>query len=213
MMLTMNGPHADEPTSPTLLNDARARDPEAWRRLVHLYSPAVFRWAKRTGLGDEDAGDIVQDVWAAVSGALDRFRKERTTDTFRGWLWTVTRNKVRDLARRRDESAVAGGGTDAQRALNSVPEAEPPEEADSDSADWVRRALDLVRTDFEDTTWRAFWGMVVEGKSARDVGEAVGLAPNAVHQAKFRVVKRLRQALEELGVADDPSFVGTFPGA
>ena len=211
--MSESAPASDDATSPTLLHDARNRDPGAWRRLVHLYSPAIFRWAKRTGLSDEDAGDIVQDVWASVSSALERFRRDRRTDTFRGWLWTVTRNKVRDLARRREESAAAAGGTDAQQILNHVPEAEPPDAADADSAEWLNRALDLVRPDFEESTWQAFWRMVVQGQPARDVAEALGMAPNAVHQAKFRVVKRLRQELELIGAADDPSFTNLFPVA
>jgi RNA polymerase sigma-70 factor (ECF subfamily) len=206
-------PASDDATSPTLLNDARGRDPEAWRRLVVLYGPAVFAWAKRTGLNDEDAADIVQEVWAAVSTRLDTFRKERPADTFRGWLWTVTRNKVRDLHRKRDDSVAAAGGSDAQAALNQVPEVEPADESGADNRGLLTRALDLIRADFEETTWQAFWRMVVLGQPARQVADDLGMAANAAYQARFRVLKRLRKELSDLGVADDPSFAGVVPGA
>ena len=31
------------------------------------------------------------------------------------------------------------------------------------------RGLDLIRDEFEERTWRAFWGTAVEGLSPRDV--------------------------------------------
>lgn len=214
-MLTMSEPisTAGDNTSLTLLGLAKGRDPAAWRRLVQLYSPAVFAWAKRTGLADEDAADVVQDVWAAVSSGLDRFEKDRPAGTFRGWLWTVTRNKVRDLARRRHDSAVAAGGTNAQMALNNVPEIEPPDDTSADAPGMIERALDLIRGDFADHTWQAFWRTVVLGQAARDVAPDLGMAANAVHQAKFRILKRLRHELTALGVVDDPSFAGVLPPA
>jgi RNA polymerase sigma-70 factor (ECF subfamily) len=204
---------ASDDTSLTLLGLAKGRDPAAWRRLVQLYSPAVFSWAKRAGLTDENAADIVQDVWTAVAPGLEKFRRDKATGTFRGWLWTITRNKVRDAARRRHDSAVAAGGTNAQMALNNVPETEPADDTDADAPGMVERALDLIRGDFAEHTWQAFWRTVVLGQPARDVAGDLGMAANAVHQAKFRILKRLRQELTALGVVDDPSFAGILPPA
>jgi RNA polymerase sigma-70 factor (ECF subfamily) len=200
-------------TSLTLLGLARGQDPAAWERLVRLYSPAVFGWAKRAGLHDEDAADVVQEVWAGVNGGLERFHRDRTTGTFRGWLWTITRNKVNDLARKRADSVAAAGGSDAHGRLQNVPEVEPPDESAATSGGMLQRALDLIRPDFEEHTWQAFWRLVVLGQPAREVGEALGMAANTVHQARFRILRRLRQELTDLGVADDPSFVSVFPPA
>ncbi|MGL4424315.1 MAG: RNA polymerase sigma factor [Gemmataceae bacterium] len=194
----------NEPTSPTLLQSARANDPTAWRRLVHLYSPCIFHWAKRTGLRDDDAADIVQDVWVSVSQALDRFQRSEYAGTFRGWLWTITRNKVNDRARAREP--LASGGTDAHRAIQELPETEPPADIQVGAAGLVEEALDLIRSDFETHNWQAFWRTAIQGESPRDVASDLGIAPNAVHQAKFRVLKRLRQELTSLGILDDPSF-------
>src|SRR5436190_20536033 len=88
-------------TSLTLLERVRSADPDAWRRLVHLYSPLVFSWARRAGLGDPDAADLVQDVWQSVAASLDRFQRDASTGTFRGWIWTIARNKLRDHSRKR----------------------------------------------------------------------------------------------------------------
>ena len=200
-----------EQTSLTLLAMAKGQDPVAWRRLVQLYSASIYSWSKRSDMSDEDAADIVQDVWMSVSMNLERFHRDKVTDTFRGWLWTITRNKIRDLARRRHDSAVASGGTNAQIALNNVPDLEFSDDSKADSNGMIERALELIRADFEQRTWQAFWRTVVLGQSARDVALELGMAANAVHQARFRILKRLRQELSDLGVVDDPSFAGILP--
>ncbi len=61
-------------------------DPEAWCRLVHLYGPVIYVWSQRAGLQSHDASDVTQEVLHAVSSNIARFRRERPSDSFRGWL-------------------------------------------------------------------------------------------------------------------------------
>jgi RNA polymerase sigma-70 factor (ECF subfamily) len=185
-------------TSLSLLERARGRDAGAWQTLVQLYSPLVFSWARRAGLGDADAADLVQEVWQSVAAALERFRRDGQGGTFRGWLWTITRNKLNDHFRARRDKPEAAGGTEAKQLLESVPEQEPADETGSEGHALLHRTLELIRPEFEDRTWRAFWGLTVEGRSAADVGEALGMAANAVHQARFRVLRRLREEMAGL---------------
>lgn len=188
-------------TSLTLLDRARASDPDAWQRLVSLYSPLAFSWLRRAGLGEADAADQVQEVWQSVSGALDRFQRDADRGTFRGWLWTVARNEARDHFRAQQGKPAAAGGTDACQMLQNVPGHEPTDESGVEDHRLLHSALQQIRAEFEERTWRAFWGMAVDGRSAADVGSEVGLAPNAVHQAKFRVLRRLRR--EMAGLLDE----------
>src|SRR5262245_34917348 len=88
-------------TSMSLLERVRQRDQDAWRRLVQLYSPLVFSWAVRSGLGGTDAADLVQEVWLSAASALQRLSRDRAAGTFRGWLWTITKNKATDYFRKR----------------------------------------------------------------------------------------------------------------
>jgi len=185
-------------TSLSLLERARNREGDAWRRLVELYNPLVFAWARRSGLNDPDAADLVQEVWQAVTTALPRFRRDEHTGTFRGWLWTIARNKVNDLYRTQGGQPQAPGGTDARRILESFPDQEPEAESGVGENQLLHRALELIRQEFEERTWRAFWRMAVDGQAAADVGQELGMAANAVHQAKFRVLSRLRQEMAGL---------------
>ncbi len=72
----------------------QARDPEAWRRLIAIYTPLIYGWCRQCGLQAEDAADIGQEVFSAVAGNREGFCGEGPNASFRGWLWTITRNNV-----------------------------------------------------------------------------------------------------------------------
>jgi RNA polymerase sigma-70 factor (ECF subfamily) len=187
-------------TSPSLLQRLRAREPAAWERLCQLYGPLVYRWARTSGLQDTDAADVVQEVFRSVAGGLDRFHHEAPTDSFRGWLWGITRNRLRDHFRARAGNLAGAGGTDAHQQLLEVPGAPPDSASESLKPDavLVHRAVALIQLEFEERTWKAFWGSTVDGQAAADIAKELGMTPRAVRQAKYRVLRRLRQELGEL---------------
>src|SRR5687768_5002943 len=98
-------------TASSLVAGVKALDPAAWRRLAALYGPLVYGWARRAGLRGEDAADVVQEVFRAVAARAAQLRHGGPGDSFRGWLWTVTRNKLRDFWRDRSGTAEAAGGS------------------------------------------------------------------------------------------------------
>src|SRR2546430_8685215 len=69
-------------------------DQEAWRQFVQLYAPVVYGFARKRGLQDADAADVMQDVLRSVAGAAARLNYDPTRGTFRSWLYTVSRNKI-----------------------------------------------------------------------------------------------------------------------
>ena len=188
-------------TSRSLLDRARANDPDAWAALVDLYAPLAHRWCRRWGLNDADTADVLQDVFLSVAAHLGGFRKERSGDTFRGWLRVILRNKVHDHFRRLGREPGGEGGTEAQLRFARLSEPEPPEDAGDDAAErlLLRRCCDLIRPEFHDRTWRAFWATAVDGRPAPDVAADLGMTPVGVRVAKSRVLQRLREALGDLG--------------
>jgi RNA polymerase sigma-70 factor (ECF subfamily) len=182
-------------TSTSLLARVRVQDQAAWERLVTLYSPLVFRWCQRAGLQPVDAADVGQEVFAAVARNIQNFRHDRPGDTFRGWLFTITRNKLRDRLPLPPGGAGAGG-SDAQRQLAQVPaeeSGESEEDADDERKLLYRRAVDLISGEFEPRTWQAFWRVAVDGQRPEDVAGDLRMTVNAVYLAKSRVLRRLRE--------------------
>jgi RNA polymerase sigma-70 factor (ECF subfamily) len=199
-------------TSRSLLAAANLALPAAWERLVRLYAPLVASWCRRWGVAQQDVGDVLQDVFSAVANHLERFRKERPTDTFRGWLRTIARNKVHDHFRRRAAEPAAGGGSEATWQLRQIPDTSAPDtlpgeplemggdEASDDELldNLLRQALESIRGEFHERTWQAFWGVVVDGRLTADVAADLDMKPGAVRVAKSRILLRLRRELGEI---------------
>ena len=177
--------------------------PDAWARLVEIFGPIVYRWCRQSGLSGHDASDVVQEVFASVSRGIGNFHRSQENQSFRNWLATITRNRVRDFWRRSAKQPGATGGTDALIAMQNVAD---PLEASLDAAisiaemegEIARRVLDLVRSEFEEKSWLAFQRTAVDGKLAADVASELGMTIAGVYKAKSRIFRRLRQQLSDL---------------
>ena len=190
-----------ESTSLTLLQRLRDHQQEAWERLIELYGPLVQYWCRRSDLSREDTADIFQETFRAVSSHFDQFNKNEEGGSFRGWLRTVTANKIRDHYRRSQKEAQAPGGTDAQLEALSWPDpvdAWEEEEETSLIQQSVRRSLDWIKDDFEEKTWRAFWELQMKGRDSADIAAELNMTPAAVRKSKYRVLRRLKEELHGL---------------
>jgi len=196
------GPEPVSSTSTSLLQRVKARDPEAWKRLVALFGPLVYDWCRQSGLHGEDAADVGQEVFGSVAAKVAEFRRDRPGDSFRGWLWTITRNKIRDHFRQQQGQAQAQGGTDAQQRLAQVPEQPPGSTVGSapsdDQVSVVHGLLAGIRSRFADHTWQAFWRTTVGREVGTDVAADLGMSVQAVYQAKYRVLQQVREELGDL---------------
>jgi RNA polymerase sigma-70 factor, ECF subfamily len=184
----------------SLLERVRAHDPDAWRRLVQLYQPLVLAWCNRDGAHAADAEDVVQEVFAAAAANLDRFHRDRPGDTFRGWLRVITHNQVLQLFRRNRGRPRAEGGSDAWQNLQEMadPLPGPGEEESVDVDQLYHRALEMVRGEFEERTWQAFWLTTVEGRLPADLASELNMTTNNIRRAKSRVLRRLREEVGDL---------------
>ncbi len=188
-------------TSPSLLVRLKTREPLAWERFVDLYGPLVFHWGHRHGLHDDDAADVMQEVLSAVAGSIDRFQHATHRGRFRGWLWTITRNKIRDHHRRLEHQVIGQELHELGISLESLPEEWSDDASDATRYEvnsLVHRALDLIRGEFQPRTWDAFWRSVVGGDDTHQIAAELGLSQNGVRQAKSRVLRRLRAELGDL---------------
>jgi RNA polymerase sigma-70 factor (ECF subfamily) len=183
-------------TSLTLL--ARLRQPNAqkeWGQFVGLYSPLLFFWARRMGLEENDAADLVQDVFVLLLKKLPEFELDAKR-SFRGWLRQVTINKF--LERRRAKSNQDQQLPPAAAAnLPTASELEARWDAEYHSQ-LIQSALRVLAQEFEPASVKACWAFVVEGRSAAAVAAELNMTEGAVRAAKFRIVCRLRQLLNGL---------------
>jgi RNA polymerase sigma-70 factor (ECF subfamily) len=155
---------------------------------------------KRRGLQNADAADIAQEVFRAVCQSIGDYEHRESNGSFRGWLLTVTRNKMLDHASRQRRQAVADGGTANLLMLGDQPISSAEEVLIE--REYQRRlfesACQTVKQEFRELTWKAFWSTQVEQRPSREVAEELGVSVDAVYVARSRVVARLRQRIKEL---------------
>lgn len=188
-------------TSSSLLQRARALDQEAWERIVQLYSPLVYHWCRQKGLQEADALDMGQDVFQAVAAGLSRFEHAPIRGSFRRWLRTITRNKIVDFIRARPKEGGARGGSDAWEQLSMVAADDAVPEADSLSQETqllYERALQLIRSEFNETYWQAFQKTAVHQQSAAEAAHELGVSCYVVYNARSRIMRRLREEFADL---------------
>src|SRR6478672_8728027 len=172
----------------------------AWQEFVDLYGPVIYGFARKRGLQDADAADLMQDVLRSVSSAIGRLDYDRKHGTFRGWLFTITRNKVFNFLSARRIRPQATGDTATNQLLAESPAA--LDGSDAWELEYQRRlaslAMDRLKGEFHENTWQAFWLTAVEGRAAADVAKQVGMSPGAIYVAKSRVLARLKDEVEAM---------------
>jgi RNA polymerase sigma factor (sigma-70 family) len=193
-------------TRVTLLARIRdSNDADAWREFLRLYGPVVYSFARNRGLQDADAADLMQDVLRSVARNAGKLEYDPKKGTFRGWLYTITRNKIYNFLNGQRNKARASGDSGAQERLDSIPDPEEPE--DDWELEYQRRvsakAIERIRGEFQKSTWAAFWGTAVDGRSPQEVGTELKMSTGAVYVAKSRVIARLRDEVKKLQAEEE----------
>lgn len=190
---------ASKCTSDTLLEKVRSGDSDSWDRLVQLYSPLVYAKLRKRGLSDTDAADVSQEVFLKIHRSLDKFRRDPPELRFRKWLATIVRNAFLDFVKTEDKKVKAAGGTEMNQMLKETPDSIEDESFDrpGDDAQLVRRALKIIKDDFQSNTWKAFWMTSVDERPSREVADELGMTPAGVRKAKERVTVRLLETIKD----------------
>lgn len=173
-------------------------DNAAWEEFASIYRPIIVRIALRKQLQLDDAEDLAQQVLMLVLKNISKWKKDPTRARFRTWLQTVVRNAMINALSRRPKDQASGGTTSLEQLHQS------PAKADSlwFDLEWERETLrwvaQQVRSEFESSTWTAFWDTAIEEWSAQEVAERIGKSVGAVYIARSRVMQRIKQRIAEL---------------
>jgi RNA polymerase sigma factor (sigma-70 family) len=162
-------------------------DTRAFRELFELLSPTVLAIARRYGLRDAEAKDVVQQTFLGVHRARADFRRGAAV---RPWVVTIARNVVRDYLRRhyvRREDALELDGP-------IEPRVEAPEYGAPTSEvllGWANQALAKL----PEAQRRVIELHYLEGKSFADVGKALGCSEGAARVRAHRGYETIRSWL------------------
>ena len=188
-------------TRPSLILRLRdARDQQAWTTFLEIYQPLIYRIIRTRHVQDADAREVTQEVLLAVVGSIDRWEADPGRGTFRGWLTTITRNLVVNFLIKQARHPRGRGDTDFQRAIAELPAPEGEESAMFDleqRRQVFRWAADRIRCEFRESNWLAFWRTAVEGNAVAEVARDLRISAGLVYVSRNRIMKRLREKVEE----------------
>jgi RNA polymerase sigma factor (sigma-70 family) len=189
-------------TRPSLLVRIRdMRDTQAWSQFVEIYAPLIYSFARKHGLQDADASDLTQDVLRVVAKTIRGLDYDQQRGSFRGWLFTVVRNKLRNFMTRRRPYDQGTGDTGAHKLLQEQP-APGEDPAVLWDQDYERQlfacAAKQVRSRVQEATWQAFWQTTVHGKNGKEVARELKMTVAAVYLAKSRIMAQLKAQIRQL---------------
>lgn len=183
-----------ESTSVTLLKRLRQSDnQEAWERFVQIYTPLLYHWVRRFGVTATEASDLLQEVFTHLVQQLPKFEYDPSR-SFRSWLCTVTRNRCLEILRQKTIPVQTTGESGLQQLAESGGDLNLEEREYRQFI--IHRAIQVMQSDFQPTTWKSFFQHVVQGLSVAEVAADLGIPEKRVYRNKARVLQRLRQELE-----------------
>jgi RNA polymerase sigma-70 factor (ECF subfamily) len=173
-----------------------AGDKDAYGALVRANSVAVFRVAVRIMGNEADAEEIVQEAFLRGYQRLESFQQRSAFGT---WIYRIAVNCALNRLgqpgieadyRHGEESdpqkktvQVAAQGADPERSLLSRE---------------ISAAQEMAMQRLTPTERTAFVLRHLEDRSMNEIGDVLGMAPNAAKQAVFRAVQKLRRELAPL---------------
>ena len=169
--------HQPSPQTPTATESA-------FEQFYRAEAGRLVAWLRRR-TGDAGTGDdLAAETFARAFGGWDSYRGDGSR---RSWLWRIARNTLANWTRDRVRHPTV---------TDDAPPADPTEGANVPihrrAAVW--ELLSLVDGERART---AIYLRYVEGRSADEVADALGMTATAVRTLTHRALQSLRAALEE----------------
>jgi RNA polymerase sigma-70 factor (ECF subfamily) len=194
--------HSSPSTASSLVNLARQNDSQAWFRLMTIYQPLVHGWCLAAQLQPSDAADVSQEVFQAVANHIKKFDRART-GSFRAWLKKIFRSKLINFFRTQATLPVSVDGQHLEEFVaRLVTEFDSADNIQRERKQLLQQILRVIRQDFNEKTWEAFWLSVVVNQRTSVIAQELHMSSAAICSARARVLRRLRETLEGLEILE-----------
>lgn len=192
---------------------ARVKDLEdgaSWTEFLGIYQPILLRMARKRGLQDADAHDVVQQVFLSISRSIAGWTAREAEPPFRAWVTTIARNAIAKAVTRRPKDA-ATGSTSVANLLENWVDCDPTgsEILAEARQEVLRWAIKQIRSEFSDETWATFHQTAVEGVPIAEVATFTGRSPGAIYVTRYRVIAKLKLKILEITQRWDLQESGT----
>ena len=175
-----------------LLSACLAGDESAWATIVERYSRLIFSIALKSGLDEDDAADVVQNVFTIV---LRRLETLQQPDRFSAWLITTTHRESWRLSKTRREEQLPEGfdPIDVEAATDAPVVA-------WEHAMFTHQALGRLGGQCQRLLELLF--LRDDRPDYKEIAAELGIAVGSIGPIRARCLKRLEACLAEFGIVD-----------
>jgi RNA polymerase sigma factor (sigma-70 family) len=181
-------------------------DQESWKDFFDTYWRLIYSIARKSGLTEVEAEDVVQETVVCVAKDINKFRRDRRFGSFKGWLRNLTRWRVADQLRKRDPNLLsAASGSDGSTTLAEPGEIPAPVDAELEriwEAEWqsnlTKTALERIRRRVKEEHYQMFDLNVLREWPANRVARTLNVSIAQVYLAKHRILTLLRKEVRLL---------------
>ncbi|HEX5223260.1 MAG TPA: sigma-70 family RNA polymerase sigma factor [Verrucomicrobiae bacterium] len=208
-MLAEPGTDALFPTRQSLLTRLHdCADQEGWREFFDSYWRLIYNVARKSGLADAEAQDVVQNTFVYLARRMPRFRYDRTRGAFKSWLRAVTRSRI-SVYRRREKAdpkfklePLYGDEDEDSSLIEQMPDPAADRLDEVWQREWeenlLKSAFRRVRSKVTSQQLLIFRTASIEKLSAGQVARKLGVSLAQVYLARHRVGKLLKAEVEQL---------------
>jgi RNA polymerase sigma factor (sigma-70 family) len=202
-------PKEDEliPTRASLINRLKNwQDNTSWQDFFRIYWKLIYGVARKAGLTDVEAQDVVQETLISVAKHMPTFNYDPSIGSFKAWLLNMTRWRIIGQFRKRQPQAeYRPQGTDSTRrtdAVEAVADPNAPDLGEVWEADWqanlLAAAMEDLKRRIDPQRFQIFDFYVNKEWPPEKVAERFGVSIDQVYQIKHRLTATLRDEVTRL---------------
>jgi len=181
-------------------------DKESWQTFFDRYWRLLYNVARRAGLDDVDAQDVVQDTVVAVAREIPRFRYDPERGSFKQWLFRILRRRVSDhfrkLYRQPAHAGISPETLEETGHADAIVMRDGMSLSDAWDQEWERSVLDAaiaqVRAQANPKHFQVFDYCVLKEWPVAKVASTLGMNAAQVYLARHRVSQSVKRAARRI---------------
>ena len=193
-------------TRVTLLNRMKVWDDQpSWQQFFEIYWKLIYNFARKAGLSEAEAQDVVQETMLSVAKHMPTFKYDPTVGTFKGWLLTLTRWRIVDQLRKRGPMVShqpSAEETARTATIERIADEKSPDINALWEADWEKTvyeaAMERVKRHLDPQKFQIFDFYVKREWPPEKVAQTFNVSVNQVYLVKNRVTEMLRDEVHRL---------------
>jgi len=195
------------PTRATLIQRLKNwQDQASWQEFFDTYWKLIYGLARRLGLSEEDAQDVVQDTMVSVANRMPNFKYDPQVGSFKSWLRVLIRSRISDHIRKRGPVPlplqIEADSGDQTVALKETPDKDGQTMEDFYEQEWRKNLLDAaiarVKRKLDPQKYQIFDFYVNKEWAPEKVAAAFKISVDQVYLAKHRVTEMIKSEAKRL---------------